>query len=109
MVSFLGQGIFLEIRTVRKTFTYNTRKKESPVLSPESLQKFHFKLEILPIDDQNQGIFSPKWSTFYQILTKGQWRTYPPHTFLVTRLPYDYMGKLNFSLHGGAVFHLVFV
>ena len=43
------------------------------------------KREILPIDDHNQGIFSPNQGNFFHFSKKGEGKTHPP---LVTRLPY---------------------
>ena len=51
-----------------------TRERKAP--QGENLRLFrletHFKREILPIDDHNQGIFSPHWGTFFQISKLGR-------------------------------------
>ena len=88
--NFLELGSFLGIRALRKTFTYNTRKKgpagKKTYFSPWNSYKFHFKWKTLAIDDHNQSIFLQIRVLFSSYQKKvGKTSLLPP---LVTRLLY---------------------
>ena len=85
--SFLGIWALINLQHKHSPTTWEKKAQQAKDLQFLLPGNFHFKLEILPINDHNQGIFFPKLALFFPIFEKGHGRLPPsPSPLLVTCL-----------------------